>query len=445
MNMKITVAGAGAGKTTSLAEKIISEHQNTSKIIYCISYTNASADEIYDRLLSYYKGEVPNNIIINTIDSFLYQEIISPYYYFLNDIHLSKIVNTEITNAKYKNLEFKNLREEGFLHIKDISATAKRVIKETNNNKKPIKEIKKNIKQIIAGYLGTIFIDEAQDIDEHVKDILLELDAYGIDILLYGDPKQSIRGFKDFKFLIGSSNPENITYISVNHRCPKVHVDFINALIDEKEHQTSENEIDGSLDVVFENDIESIENYITYFDLVYIHQKNDRFNTQKINEDDSFLFRKILLILSKYFALDINDTLLNQVSSKVTVDLLNGLHEGRPPSFLMSKLFKNIDLTKPEYAQIISLLKIKENNNVEKLTVNSIQSIKGLEANKCLFIVTPDLIPYFTLERNALKIKSILYVALTRSKNNLTLMFTREVTEKYTKNEIINILDGIIT
>lgn len=445
MNMKITVAGAGAGKTTSLAEKIINEHQNTSKIIYCISYTNASADEIYDRLLSYYKGEIPNNIIINTIDSFLYQEIISPYYFFLNDIHLSNIVNTEITNATYKNYEFKNLREQGFLHVKDISATAKRVIKEANNDNKPIKETKKNIKQIIAGYLGTIFIDEAQDIDEHVKDILLELDEYGIDILLYGDPKQSIRGFKDFKTLIDTSNPENITYISVNHRCPKVHVDFINALTDEKEHQTSESGIDGSLDIIFEKDIESIENYITYFDLVYIHQKNNRFNTQKINEDDSFLFRKLLLILSKYYTLDINDTLLNQVSSKVTVDLLNGLQEDRTPRFLMSKFFKNIDLTKQEYAQIISLLKIKENNKFEEITVNSIQSIKGLEADKCLFIVTPDLIPYFTLERNALKMKSILYVALTRSKNNLTLMFTREVNEKYTKHQITNILDGIIT
>lgn len=46
--MRITVAGAGAGKTTTMASKIvdalasIEDHQN----IYCIAFTNAAVSRI---------------------------------------------------------------------------------------------------------------------------------------------------------------------------------------------------------------------------------------------------------------------------------------------------------------------------------------------------------------------------------------------------------------
>ena len=82
--MRITVAGAGAGKTTTMASKIVDAlasievHQN----IYCIAFTNAAVSRIKEKLAEHY-AEVPSNIIVCTIHSFLYQEIISPYYFLL--------------------------------------------------------------------------------------------------------------------------------------------------------------------------------------------------------------------------------------------------------------------------------------------------------------------------------------------------------------------------
>ena len=51
--MKITVAGAGAGKTTTMAETIIELHRrlNSKRIIYCITFTNNATRCIEEKLI----------------------------------------------------------------------------------------------------------------------------------------------------------------------------------------------------------------------------------------------------------------------------------------------------------------------------------------------------------------------------------------------------------
>ncbi len=69
--------------------------------------------------------------------------------------------------------------------------------------------------------------------------------------------------------------------------------------------------------------------------------------------------------------------------------------------------------------------------------VNSIESIKGREGNNCLFILTGDLAKYlFGKKKTDNKTKNKLYVALTRSLENLTILITTEVEEKYGRDEI---------
>ena len=82
--MKINIAGAGSGKTTKIAEHIIEcyESIDDGKIVYCIAYTNNAAAHIEEKIRNHY-GEVPIRIKISTIHSFLYQELIRPYYYLL--------------------------------------------------------------------------------------------------------------------------------------------------------------------------------------------------------------------------------------------------------------------------------------------------------------------------------------------------------------------------
>ena len=90
--MIIKIAGAGAGKTTKMADSIIDKQETLSndKNIYCITFTNNAVNCIKDKLIEYY-GEIPENIKLSTIHSFLYQDIIKPYYYLLYGNHFEKM------------------------------------------------------------------------------------------------------------------------------------------------------------------------------------------------------------------------------------------------------------------------------------------------------------------------------------------------------------------
>ena len=74
----------------------------------------------------------------------------------------------------------------------------------------------------------------------------------------------------------------------------------------------------------------------------------------------------------------------------------------------------------------------------DKIFVKSIDYIKGMEGEKCLFILTNDLAAYLFNDNNteANKTKNKLYVALTRSLNELSIYILKEVENKYTKKRI---------
>ena len=80
--MRINVAGAGAGKTTKMADYITEFEIPTGKIVFCISFTNAAAENIEEKVKQKLDN-IPSNIRISTIHSFLYHELICQYYYFL--------------------------------------------------------------------------------------------------------------------------------------------------------------------------------------------------------------------------------------------------------------------------------------------------------------------------------------------------------------------------
>ncbi|WP_141495674.1 UvrD-helicase domain-containing protein [Bacillus toyonensis] len=57
-----------------------------------------------------------------------------------------------------------------------------------------MREKREKILGIVSKYLDSIFIDEAQDIDEHLLKAVTTLDGKGINICLVGNPKQDLRG-----------------------------------------------------------------------------------------------------------------------------------------------------------------------------------------------------------------------------------------------------------
>ena len=68
----------------------------------------------------------------------------------------------------------------------------------------------------------------------------------------------------------------------------------------------------------------------------------------------------------------------------------------------------------------------------KQTTVSSIEGVKGLEGEHCLFILTSDLAAYLLGNKtDENKTKNALYVALTRSLHILTILICKEVEEEY--------------
>ena len=104
----------------------------------------------------------------------------------------------------------------------------------------------------------------------------------------------------------------------------------------------------------------------------------------------------------------------------------------------MALLSKYEKIDSRRYGIIINLFEDESPIKQEdKIFVKSIDYIKGMEGEKCLFILTNDLAAYLfndNIETN--KTKNKLYVALTRSLNEVSIYILKEVEDKYTKEKI---------
>ncbi|MCR4697069.1 MAG: AAA family ATPase [Lachnospiraceae bacterium] len=444
--MQITVAGAGAGKTSGLAEKIISDRNEMpqEKIIYCIAFTNNAADSIRDRLLKHY-GEIPHSIKVATIHSFLYEEIIHPYYFALFGIQYKGISVIELdAKPAYRNNKIKELENKELLHIETIPERAKWVVSKKSSDKKADRIKRKIILDAFNEYCGKIFVDEAQDIDVNVQETLLALDALGIDIELYGDPKQDLRGNGCFRKLIDKFK-ENIIYWPQCYRCPAKHLLVSNSLINTEEQQYSE-KTDGHLSIIFESELEDMD--VSKYDLKYIYRRNDRFETHRTTDSDvrfQTLMHEVSDILESLS--NLSETGIKIASYFYATKMLKMRATTDNTTAIISRLVKQTRaLSKTEYAKLAAVLDADVNeDSSEAYQVNSIESIKGLEGFNCLFILTTDLAPYLFKEKcQNNKIKNALYVALTRSLDSLTILVTREVEEQYSHDKFGNYFKNLL-
>ena len=254
--MEINIAGAGAGKTTKMSDKIIllRSQIDEDKKIFCVAFTNSAVDCIRRKLCEHYV-QIPENIIVSTIHSFLYREIIKPYYHLLYGKKYEKISGADLPqDAKYKNAKIKRLDELNVLHQTVIPEHAKWVLCKKSKDTKSIKDGRAIIKNSIAKYCGAICIDEVQDIDKHMQEIIEELSRMGITMLLMGDPKQDLKGFNCLRNLM-SIYEQNVRYIAECHRCPQLHLELSNRLVDENEKQKSEKN-SGQLSIYYESEID---------------------------------------------------------------------------------------------------------------------------------------------------------------------------------------------
>ena len=218
--MKINVAGAGAGKTSKMAQRIMEKTIPKGKVVFCIAFTNSAADNIGKKIIKE-KGEIPDNIRISTIHSFLYNELIKPYYYCLYGKYFDRISVVNLSNdVRYRSAEMSRLEKENILHVKKIPEKAKWVVCNKSGDRKKIKILREKVLRRFSEYCAGIFVDEAQDIGKDVESVFEALDMAGVEIVLYGDPKQDIKGFGCFRDLM-ITNSSKVKYIPECHRCPQ--------------------------------------------------------------------------------------------------------------------------------------------------------------------------------------------------------------------------------
>lgn len=444
--MRIIVAGAGAGKTTSMAEKVLNRFKEIedNKIVYVITYTNAARDEIRNKIIDLNKY-IPKHILVETIHSFLLNQIIFPYYHLIYDQCYTGVSNIILpSNPAHKKIKLNELKKQGIIHVDEVTQVAKWIICGKSNESKGNINKHNVVINIIKRYLDMLFIDEAQDMDKYLKEIIEVLNKNNMNLYLVGDPKQDLRGRNQFKKLINNYH-EMIEYRTENYRCPVSHVKFANQFVCEKEKQVPQKVEMGEIKLIFENDID-IKKYISSseYDYVYIYRKNNRFNTH--NDDLKKGYKNLTY--------ELKTTLLkthieeNQVEKCVYILSKNILKviNNRTNSQILNRLKEilGIELNKNEWAKLSGALdasRLRSENN-DSIMVNTIDRVKGLEGKNCIFIVTEDIVPYLLKKKSEdNKMKNYLYVALTRSKSRLELFITKEVEEKYGRDEINKLLN----
>lgn len=439
--MIVNVAGAGAGKTSMMADLITEFCIPEGKVVFCIAFTNAAADNIEQKVVKKL-GAVPNNIRISTIHSFLYQELIDPFYYFLYGKQYERLSVIDLpSNQKYKNIKLSELEKENILHYTKIPEKAKWVAYQKSGDKKEIKATRNILLGHFARYCAAIFVDEAQDISEDIKHSLEGLERAGIKIILYGDPKQDIKGFGCFQEII--ENTSDVHYIPECYRCPQIHLNLSNKLASEAQQQIADMcNAEGSIEVIFESDIEDNKKFISdgKYGLKYISMKRDRFETheqEKKNKRLETLYHEVHRAMADKWGDVKSEIELQRGAFYITEQMLEAFNNGDNVAGIVSKWLRAnaFDvLPRKRYIQLVEAFQKDDFCENDIPVIPSIESVKGLEAERCLFILTPDLAPYLLGKRkDDNKTSHLLYVALTRSLDHLTIFITTEVENKYSR------------
>lgn len=445
--MKIVVAGAGAGKTTSMAQIVLERLKEVTdqKIIYVVTYTNAARDRIREKIVEL-NGTIPKQLFIETLHAFLLREFIFPFHHLIFEQQYTKVAHIKLSdNAGFKASKIKELATNKFVHVEKVTETAKWIISKKSDDRKINKEKREKVLSIVTRYLDSVFIDEAQDMDKHLVEIMRVLNERGINIQLVGDPKQDLRGRNAFKELI-TRHKEHVTYKPDNHRCPISHVLLANHFVTFEEKQIPQSADFGKLTYAFESSLE-ISGFITSadWDYVFIYNKNEKFMTHvnDTNLADQSLTYELSSLVKKS---NVKESEIDKFVYIIKKAIMKNLDEiGNFVIFNKLESYLAVSLTRQDKGKLGAALNLnREVPKEEGLLVNSIDSVKGLEGNKCLFLLTTELAPYFFGEnKEQNKMLNYLYVALTRSKKELMVMVTKEVEDKYGMEYINNKFDAL--
>lgn len=213
-NLKILIAGPGAGKTYNLKNEVINCLKILDRNRFCavITYTNAAASELRQRFSS--EIPIPPNVFIGTIHSFLIRFIIEPFGHLVGLVPIDKnYIEGVLLNYKTKNIfaeknakqtKAGNLANNGILAYDIVVELAKNILVEFQS-----------VTSILCNRLQYIFIDEYQDSRIYIHQIFDKvLSINSTKVTVIGDPLQAVFKFTYLHSLIraeSKSQPQSFT------------------------------------------------------------------------------------------------------------------------------------------------------------------------------------------------------------------------------------------
>lgn len=286
--IEIQIAGAGAGKTYGLAKTLIDHIKacTSHKKTFALTYTNSATAKIEQEIIKQH-GFIPSNLCIQTVHSFLLNEIIYPFSSFtLGDVYNDTSIM--ISNPKYKNGLFARLRKMNVIHTDNVYNIAKQIVDETvsKHNNKAKKAKVRRLLTILGSCFDKIFIDEVQDLDKDALRFFEVLGSNNIDVYMIGDPKQAIKFPQDLDAFVKKVAPkEYATILPIDNQTRRVPTEILavsNSFCYEDQQQESLSEEVGELMYIESTDgryDELLTNYIDTKQLVCIDKKNGRYTT----------------------------------------------------------------------------------------------------------------------------------------------------------------------
>lgn len=334
----VVQAGPGSGKTTLLIERlkyIIENRQKNYLGIGCITYTNAAKNEIISRLEK--EGvQLPANLFIGTIHSFLLDFVIKPYSHFFNKegvpfklassgfarnskSEIAKVLKRPlylIDSSTLEAFESLNRDESGspFCYRGKIPADVAKwwkshLKKNVYIDQQDIVYLSylilnkyEHIRDSLSARFPYILVDEYQDVTYFQEKLFLLLKHS--NFFCVGDSNQSIFGFTGAQPETFKSKWENASYksykLSNNFRSTKHIIRFTNNKTDIEQVEAGMNGTSNQK-VVFIKNIEEIPEVIKLFNRI-------RDNIECEEDYNPYL---ILARQNKYIR-EINNIIINQ-------------------------------------------------------------------------------------------------------------------------------------
>ena len=438
--IEVQIAGAGAGKTYGLAKTLIEhiEACTSHKKTFALTYTNSATAKIEQEIIKQH-GFIPSNLCIQTVHSFLLNEIIYPFSSFtLGDVYNDASIMMLPSDARFKNWHLKRLKDKNIIHAESVYNIAKQIVDETTSkhNNRAKKDKVRRLLAILGSCFDKIFIDEVQDLDKDALRFFEVLGSNDIDIYMIGDPKQAIKYPQDLDaFVQKVAQKDYATILPINNQTRRIPTEILavsNSFCYEDQQQESLSEMVGELMYIESTDgryDELLTNYLDTKQLVCIDKKNGRYTTsskhkyafpreiEEMIRDSNHKKDKTLFVKAAFS--DFMDDAIKQ-DNKRAISGLIARHK--------------LKLNKQHFAQLHELCDSCTKNDVQ-FRVQSIDSIKGLDADTCVIILSSNTLKYLT--QNAIseanrfnKEWKKVYVALTRAKKRLVLALDHELLAK---------------